>query len=236
VLDPVAGELRILLVQGDRPAAELLVLERPAKNAGAADRQAVVAEAERAGLADRGHLGQLCALHAPGDRGEEADRDACRFARRLAQRLDVGGGRDRRFGVGHRDDAAVAAGGGGPAAGLEVLLVLLPGGSQVDVRVEEGGEGVQSLGVDLLQPLDLGAGRGQLGDPAGADDDVVDAVDPGDRIEHGGGAQDQVRALAGAHVERLGQLHAGCPIGVGRCSGSPTAAGGRSFPVLARSS
>ena len=117
---------------------------------GAADRQAVVAEAERAGLAQLGHLGQLLALHALGDRGEEADRHRGALAGRLAQRLDVGGGRDRRLGVGHRDHAAVAAGGGGAGAGLDVLLVLLAGGAQVDVRVEEGGEGVQALGLDRL--------------------------------------------------------------------------------------
>ena len=86
-------------------------------------------------------------------------------ARLLAQGLDVGGGRDRRLGVGHREDPAVAAGGGGAGAGLDVLLVLLAGGAQVDVRVEEGGEGVQALGVDDLGAVGGGlAGRGELGD------------------------------------------------------------------------
>ena len=63
VHDAAAGELRVLLVQGDRAAAEALVLEGAAQHAGAADRQAVVAEADRAGVAQRGHLGQLLALH-----------------------------------------------------------------------------------------------------------------------------------------------------------------------------
>ena len=130
----------------------------------------------------------------------------------LAQRLDVGGGGDRRLGVGHRQDPAVAAGGGGAGPGLDVLLVLVAGRAQVDVGVEEGGEGVQALGLDHLRALRVGrAGRGELGDLAVADDDVVDAVDPGDGVEHGGPAQDQVRALAGAHVERLGRGSRGLP-------------------------
>ena len=83
----------------------------------------------------------------------------------LAQGGDVGGGGDRRLGVGHREDPAVAAGGGGAGAGLDVLLVLLAGGAQVDVGVEEGGEGVQALGVDHLGAVGVGlAGRGELGD------------------------------------------------------------------------
>ena len=104
---------------------------------------------------------------------------------------------DRRRGVGHRDDPAVAARGGGAGAGLDVLLVLLAGGAQVDVRVEEGGEGVQAFGVELLGAVRVGlAGGGELGDPAAADDEVVDAVDPGDRVEQRGAAQDEVGGLA----------------------------------------
>src|SRR6201999_1800901 len=108
--------------------------------------------------------------------------------------------------------------GGGAGAGLDVLLALLAGRAQVDVRVEEGGEGVQAFGVDLLDAGRVGAsGRSQLGDPAVADDEVVDAVDPGDRVEQGGAAEDEVGRLARPHVEDIGEVdgagaHAGCPI------------------------
>ena len=84
------------------------------------------------------------------------------------------------------------------------------------------------------------ARRGELGDPAVADDDVVGALDPGDRVEQRRFAQDHVRALAGAHVERLGEAHAGCPcpIGVGSsAAGSgPPEAGSDRLPVVASSS
>ena len=76
------------------------------------------------------------------------------------------------------------------------------------------------------------AGRRQLGDLAVADDDVVDAVDAGDRVEHGRPPQDQVGVLAGADVEAVGEAHAGCPIGVGCGAPSPSASGvGRSPPA-----
>ena len=66
---------------------------------------AVVGEAERALLAQLGHLGELLALQAAGDRREEADRDA-RFARRgVAQRAQQRRGVEHRVGVGHRDHA-----------------------------------------------------------------------------------------------------------------------------------
>src|SRR6185437_1807303 len=48
----VAGELGVLLVERDRAAAKPLVLQGAAQHAGAADRQAVVAEANRAGVAE----------------------------------------------------------------------------------------------------------------------------------------------------------------------------------------
>ena len=86
VHDAGAGELGVLLVQGDRAAAEPLVLEGAQHHPGADDRQAVVGEAEGAGFAQFDHLGQLLALHAAGDRGEEADRDRGAGPGLLAQR------------------------------------------------------------------------------------------------------------------------------------------------------
>src|SRR5882672_1651679 len=102
----------------------------------------------------------------------------------------------------------------------------------MDVWVEKGRESVYALRLDHLGALGLTlAGRGQLGNFAAADDDVVDAIDPGHRVEHSGPAQDCVGDLAGTHVKRLGEAHAGCPIGVTRTAPSPSASGvGRSPP------
>ena len=161
--------------------------------------------------------------------GTEAPARAC--SRRA---LDVGGGRDRRLGVGHREDPTEAARRGRAGSRLDVLFVLVAGGAQVHVRVEEGREGVQALGLDQLGAVGRRrARRRQLGDLAVADDDVVDAVDPGDRVEYGGAAQDQMRGLARAHVERLGQAHAEVPIGVGLAGLPSPSAGeaGRSAPA-----
>ena len=87
----------------------------------------------------------------------------------LAQGEDVGGVVDDRVGVGHRDDPAEAARGSGASAGLDVLLVLLPGRAQVDVGVEEGRERVQAGRVDLL---------GAVGSLAAAPASAISAIRP----------------------------------------------------------
>ena len=135
------------------PPHELLVLQRLAQDAGAVDGLAVVGEAERAALAQLGHLGQRLAVQAARDRGEEADGDAGVAAGLLAQRAQDRGGVDGRARVRLRDDRDEAAGGGGARAGVEVLLVLLAGHAQVHVRVHEAREEVAAAAVD-----DLGVG------------------------------------------------------------------------------
>ena len=80
VHDAAARERAVLLVQREHAAAQALVLQRLAQHARARDRLAVVGEAERALCAQLGHLGQLLAPQAAGDRGQEADGDA-RLAR-----------------------------------------------------------------------------------------------------------------------------------------------------------
>ena len=101
------------------------------------DRPAVVGEPERALLAQLGHLGQLLAFQPARDRREKAHRDA-RLARgAVAQRSQQRRGVDDRVGVRHRDHRAEPSGRGCPGARLEVLLVLLAGRAQVDVRVDE---------------------------------------------------------------------------------------------------
>src|SRR4051794_31698838 len=83
-----AGERRVLLVEGDDAAAELLVLQRLAQDAGAVDGLAVVGEAEGAALSQLGHLGQGLALQSSCDAREEADGDAGFASRRLSERLE----------------------------------------------------------------------------------------------------------------------------------------------------
>jgi hypothetical protein len=74
----------------------------------------------------------------------------------------------------------------------------------VDVRVEEGREGVQPLRLDHFGGAVLGvAGARQLGDSTIADHDVVLAVDPSVRVEHSHAAQDQLDGLAIAPAQSL---------------------------------
>jgi hypothetical protein len=80
-----AAQRQVLLVQREHAAAQALVLQRALQHRGPMDGLAVVGEAERAGLAQLGHLGQRRAGEADRDRGEEADRHARLAARALAQ-------------------------------------------------------------------------------------------------------------------------------------------------------
>ncbi len=227
---PVAGQRRVLLVEEDRAPGEPLVLERPAHHPGVGDRQPVVGEAERAGLAQRRHLGQLAPLHAAGDGRDEAGRDDRLGLGPLAERRDDRGIVDDRVGVRHRDDPAVAARGGGPGPGLDVLAVLLAGRPQMDVRVEEGREGVEPAGVDLLAAVGkLAVARfGDRCDPPGADHDVAVAIELGAGIDRMDPADQQVLVAGGsgtAPVERcdLGALgaQAGSPIGAPSLASAP---------------
>ena len=152
---PSPRQRRVLLVQRDHAAGEPLVLQRLAQHPGRDDRLAVVGEPERALRAQLGHLGELAAPQPAGDRGHEADGDARVAGGGVAQGAQDRRGVDDGVGVRHRDDGAVAARRGRAGAGLEVLLVLLAGRAQVDVRVDEGGEEVAPAAVD-----DLGARRG----------------------------------------------------------------------------
>jgi hypothetical protein len=127
--------------------------------------------------------------------GTRASRAA---APRSARRIDD------RVGVRHRDDGAEPAGRRGAGAGLEVLLVLLPGRAQVHVRVDERREEVLAAAVDALAVavrLDA-AGLAELGDDAAADEHVARRVDPGTRVEHVGARDDDVGRGAGAVDER----------------------------------
>ena len=110
-IDAAGGELGVLLVQGDRQPDQPLVLERAAHHPGAADRQAVVGEADRArrrrARPSRSAPRRPCPLVTVAMKpiGTAACSRACsRSAATSAARVD------RRVGVRHREDPAVAAG------------------------------------------------------------------------------------------------------------------------------
>ena len=222
-MTPRAAQRRVLLVQGEDAAAEALVLQGAAQDGGAVDGLAVVREAERAGVAQLGHLRQRVAREAARDRGEEADRDAGLVAGGLAQRAQDRGVVDHRVRVGHGHDGHVAAGGGGARARVEVLLVLLPGHAQVHVRVDEAGhEQVRPSPSRTSAPSGAGSEPGAPSSAiaAGAHQDVERRVDARARVEHAGAADQEVGGRLRAVDERLGAaaarahgVHAGCGVG-----------------------
>ena len=149
---------------------------------GVDDRLAVVGEAERAGVAQLGHLGQLARRASPRviaarkPTGTRASRSA-----RLAQRAQDRARRRRSasvFGIA-MTRAEAARGGRARCPSREVLLVLLAGRAQVHVRVDEAGNRCRPLRLDDLGAVGRAqrAGRAELGDLAAADEHVVRRVD-----------------------------------------------------------
>jgi len=70
-----AGERRLLAVEREPAACDLVVLKRPSHQRGSDQRVAVVGEPGRAMLGELDHLRQLGAFLTARDRREEADRD-----------------------------------------------------------------------------------------------------------------------------------------------------------------
>ena len=72
------------------------------------------------------------------------------LGRALVQRLHDRGGVDHRVGVRHREDRPETAGSSCGRTRRDVLLVLLPGCSEVDVRIDEGREQREPVGIHDL--------------------------------------------------------------------------------------
>jgi hypothetical protein len=194
----VSRERRLLAVDGNRPARDGPVLQRPPHQARRGDRPAVVAEPCCAGIRELGHLGQLAAGLPLRDRGQEADRYLRLSARRLHERAEHRGRVDDRVGVGHGEDRAEAAGRRRLRAARERLLVLAAGSPQVHVRVDEGGREHEPGRVEHAVPVRRQA-RTELGDDARVDLDVDLRVDPFRRVEHACTPDEQI--LLGAILD-----------------------------------
>ena len=192
-------------MQGDHAPAEPLVLQRPAQESCADDRLAVVREAQRAGVSQLGHLGQLLAMQAAGHGGHEGDGHPRGGGCVVAQRAQDGRAIHRRVGVGHGHDRAVAAGRGSRRAALQVLLVLLAGRAHVHVGIHEGGQQVPAGALPRLGARRDGqrSRSAELGDDPGADQDVARLVEAGARVEHVRRADERVRRRLQGADQRL---------------------------------
>ncbi len=139
-----------------------------------------------------GHVDQLAALLAAGDGGEEPGRHGGLLAGPLDQTAEQRRRVDHRRGVGHRQDGDEPAGRRGPGAGRDVLLVLVAGRAQMDVRVDQAGRHGQPGGVDLLHPAAVDR-VADLGDPAVGDAHVeLRALEAGAPVDQPGAADHQV--------------------------------------------
>ena len=158
------------------------------------------------------HLGEPLALLADRDRGHEAGRDARLAARLLAQRAQHRRRVHHRLGVRLGEDRAEAAGRRGAGAGVDVLLVLAPGRAQVHVRVDEGRQRVQALGVHHLGAVRRAEALPHLGDPPVAHQHVAQLVESRARVEQPGASHQHGGRRRGGAVEldrgpRSGPVH-----------------------------
>ena len=97
------------------------------------------------------------------------------------------------IGVRHREDGGEAARGGGGGSRRDVLLVLLAGRAQVDVRIDERGQQRETVGLDDLRLAGRRDAFAEPGDHAVADEHVRDPVVARRGIEHARAADHQRR-------------------------------------------
>jgi hypothetical protein len=167
------------------------------------------------------HLGQLAAVLALRDRGEEADRHVRLRQRGLDQRAEHRRRVDDGLGVRHREDRAVPARRRGRGAGGDRLLVFAARRAQVDVGVDERGCEQEPGALDDAVAVRVDAAR-DLRDDAVVDAHVEQVVDPLHRVDDARAADDEVLARRVLRVEH-------------QATSSLTAAGTATGPCVSRS-
>ena len=132
------------------------VLEHPAHHSGVADRPAVIAEGDRARIAQRDHLGHHLALEAAGRGRDGMDARGRLLARPVDDELGHGGVVVHGIGIRHAGNRGEPAGHCRAASGGKILLVLLAGLAQVTVHVDESWSdpairGIYDLGTPSVE-------------------------------------------------------------------------------------
>ena len=183
------------------------VLEGAPQQARALDRPPVIREADGAGIGERRELRELRTELAERDGAEEPDGDDRLAGRALVQRLHDRGGVDHRVGVRHREDRPETAGGSCGRTRGDVLLVLLPGCSEVHVRIDEGREQREPVGIHHLGVIRHDEIVSECRDDAGTHEDVRARVDPGAGVDDVRTTNEQRGRLALADGEESGPAH-----------------------------
>ena len=179
-------------MHGHEAAAHLDILQGAARERCSREWTPVVAEADSAGRAEFGHLGELLAGEPAGDGREEPYGYRGLGAGFLGEAAEDAGRVDDRIGVGHGEDRHVAARRRGPRAGRDVLFVLAPRRAQMGVQVDEAGQHEHVAGIDDpggLAGLELLA---EPGDLALGHEHVLDGVDAGLGVDDAAALDEEV--------------------------------------------
>ena len=128
----------VLLVTEDGHAPGAGLFQGFPHEGGAHDGHTVVGERRRTGGFQGGEVVQLLPLLSRRHRCDGQDADTRTHCFRSLQHILHQLRRvHHRFGVGHTGNGSKAAGGGSSSAGLDVLLLGLPGVTEVNMRVDE---------------------------------------------------------------------------------------------------
>ena len=190
---PARGEQRIFAVLRQRDVEVGQILERPPRDPRVGHRVAVVADRDRAGLAQRRQLGQLAPLPPDGDRADRQHPRVC-AARPIDHARHHRRGIDRRLRIGHRADRREAAPRRRRRAAGDRLLVLFARRAQMRVQIHKPRRDHQPRRVELGFARAGGERRAQLDDPPRADAQVQRRVEPRRGIDHAPAAHQRVPA------------------------------------------
>ena len=165
------------------------VAERAPHHLAVGDREAVVGEADRAGLGQHAHLGELPPFQPLGHGTNRIDLDPLGLARAALHELDQRHVVDHGLGVGHAGDAGHPARCRREAACGNSLLVLVAGLAEVHVHVDEAGCHAVAAAIDRGDPLRHAVGeefRPEVGDRAVLREQRTGAVEPAFRVQQAG--------------------------------------------------
>ena len=134
------GQTAVFQMQQHRPSGTPQIAQRGEQEVGVGHRVSVVREGRRTGIDQLAQLGEFLTPESPADRTHLAHQHVRPQDRLLEDPGGQGPAIDRGRRVRHADHHDVAAGRRGPCSGGHIFLVLLAGGTQMRVHIDEPGK------------------------------------------------------------------------------------------------
>ena len=178
------AQVRILRTQPDGVAEGVRILQRAHQHGGVFYRVLGLRETDAAGFGQLGHLGQLMAFQAHGQRAERVNVRLVQAACAMHQHFNQTWLVQHRIGIGRTDQTGDATGQCRLQFGFQRGLVFITGFAQAHRQVDETGSDDQTGSVYGLVGLEASGRLADGGDFAVDDEHVVAGVDLVGRINH----------------------------------------------------